>query len=68
MKRVVITGIGVLSPIGNDANSISDSLLNGKSGLILNQDFIDNGMRCHVSGNISADIDQIYKRLRFINE
>ena len=42
MKRVVITGIGVLSPIGNDANSISDSLMNGKSGLIFNQDFIDN--------------------------
>ena len=69
MKRVVITGIGVLSPIGNDANSISDSLMNGKSGLILNQDFIDNGMRCHVSGNISADIDQIDRKfLRFMSE
>ena len=69
MKRVVITGIGVLSPIGNDANSISDSLMNGKSGLILNQDFIDNGMRCHVSGNISADIAQIDRKfLRFMSE
>ena len=69
MKRVVITGFGIISPIGNDETSITDSLRNGSSGLKINQDYIDNGMRCHVSGPVEADFSLIdRKAMRFMSE
>ena len=69
MKRVVITGIGAISPIGNNANTITESLMNGKSGLAINQGYIDNNMRCHVSGSLSTNLDVIdRKMLRFMSE
>lgn len=39
MKRVVITGMGIVSNIGNDLTSVTDSLKNGKSGIIFNQSY-----------------------------
>ncbi len=69
MKRVVITGFGIISPIGNDETSITDSLRNGSSGLKINQDYIDNGMRCHVSRPVEADFSLIdRKAMRFMSE
>ena len=69
MKRVVITGFGIISPIGNDETSITDSLKNGVSGLKINQDYLDNGMRCHVSGPVEADFSLIdRKAMRFMSE
>ena len=54
MKRVVITGFGIISPIGNDETSITDSLRNGSSGLKINQDYIDNGPSSLFSGIFRA--------------
>ena len=69
MNRVVITGIGIISPIGNDEIAIADSLKNGKSGLQINQEYIENGMRCHVSGPVEADFSNIdRKAMRFMSE
>lgn len=69
MKRVVITGIGIISPIGNDEITVADSLKNGKSGLQINQEYIENGMRCHVSGPVEADFSNIdRKAMRFMSE
>lgn len=55
MKRVVITGMGIVSNIGNDLTSVTDSLKNGKSGIIFNQSYADNGFKSQVSGSIDKD-------------
>jgi len=69
MSRVVITGLGIISCLGNNQEEILKSLQNGNSGLSINQDYIDNGMRCHVSGQVSPDLETIdRKMLRFMSE
>ncbi len=69
MSRVVITGLGIISCLGNNQEEVLKSLQNGDSGLSINQDYIDNGMRCHVSGQVSPDLETIdRKMLRFMSE
>ena len=69
MSRVVITGLGVISCLGNNQEEVLKSLKNGTSGLSINQDYVDNGMRCHVSGQVSPDLETIdRKMLRFMSE
>jgi 3-oxoacyl-[acyl-carrier-protein] synthase I len=67
-KRVVITGLGIVSCLGNDADTVSKSLFEGRSGISLSQEQIDAGMRSHISGapdiDIEAHIDR--KQLRFM--
>ncbi len=69
MSRVVITGLGVISCLGNNQDEVLKSLKNGVSGLSINQDYVDNGMRCHVSGQVSPNLEKIdRKMLRFMSE
>ena len=69
MSRVVITGLGIISCLGNNQEQVLKSLQNGDSGLSTNQDYIDNGMRCHVSGQVSPNLETIdRKMLRFMSE
>ena len=69
MNRVVITGLGVISCLGNDRSEVLSSLRASKSGLSINQDYVDNGMRCHVSGQVNPDLTTIdRKMLRFMSE
>lgn len=67
-KRVVITGLGIVSCLGNDADSVAQSLYSGRSGIGRNQEQIDVGMRSHIAGapqiDIEAHIDR--KQLRFM--
>ena len=67
-KRVVITGLGIVSCLGNDAVAVSQSLFEGRSGISLNPEQVDAGMRSHVAGkpdiDIEAHIDR--KQLRFM--
>ena len=67
-KRVVITGLGIVSCLGNDADTVSKSLYEGRSGITVNQEQIEIGMRSHVSGSpiidIKTHIDR--KQLRFM--
>jgi 3-oxoacyl-[acyl-carrier-protein] synthase-1 len=69
-KRVVITGMGIVSCLGNDVDTVSASLYEGRSGISRNQQQIDVGMRSHVSGapniDIEAHIDR--KQLRFMGD
>ncbi len=57
MKRVVVTGYGIVSCLGNDRNAVLDSLKNGRSGIKFQQEYVDMGMRSHVAGSIDIDLD-----------
>ncbi len=70
MRRVVITGIGIVSPIGNTAAEVEASLRAGKSGIIFAEDYAEHGFRSRVKGqpNIVLE-DNIDKRdLRFMGD
>ena len=68
MRRVVITGLGVVSSIGNNATEVLASLKAGKSGITANADMQEHGFRSQVAGSIDLDIrEHVDKRvLRFM--
>ena len=68
MRRVVITGIGIISPIGNSASEVEASLRAGKSGIIFAEDYAEHGFRSQVKGQPQIVLeDHIDKRdLRFM--
>ena len=70
MKRAVITGLGIVSCLGNDKKSVTHSLRNGISGIQHREDFVDMGLRCNVGGVIDLNpkdhIDR--KILRFMGD
>ncbi len=57
MKRVVVTGMGIVSCLGNDKASVLNSLREGKSGIRLKQEYVDLGLRSHIAGSINIDIE-----------
>ena len=57
MRRVVISGLGIVSCIGNDKNTVSDALRNGKSGISFQPSYAELGMRSHVAGLPNIDLD-----------
>lgn len=57
MKRVVITGMGIVSCLGNDKETVTESLRLGRSGIKFQQAYKDAGMRSHVAGSVDIDID-----------
>lgn len=70
MRRVVITGIGIVSPIGNDAAEVEASLRAGKSGIVFAPDYAEHGFRSQVHGTVKLNVeDHIDKRdLRFMGD
>ncbi|WDI78476.1 beta-ketoacyl-ACP synthase I [Candidatus Purcelliella pentastirinorum] len=70
MKRAVITGIGIVSSIGNNKSDVLYSLINGCSGIIYSQKMKDVGLRSNVWGNIDLDIKGLIDRkiLRFMSD
>ena len=52
MKRAVITGLGVVSSIGNNQQEVLASLQEGRSGITFSQELKDSGMRSHVWGQV----------------
>ena len=52
MRRVVVTGIGIVSCIGNNKKEVLDSLLNTKSGLVFSEEHKKYNFRSHVVGNV----------------
>jgi 3-oxoacyl-[acyl-carrier-protein] synthase I len=58
MKRVVVTGIGIVSCLGNDQNTVLESLQQGRSGIKFKQSYADMGMRSQVAGSIDINIDE----------
>ena len=70
MRRAVITGIGVVSSIGNNKEEVLESLRAGKSGIAFNQEFADYKLRSNVSGKIDIDVKEHVDRkaMRFMGD
>lgn len=70
MRRAVITGIGVVSSIGNNKEEVLESLKTGKSGIAFNQEFADYNLRSNVSGKIDINVkDHVdRKAMRFMGD
>ena len=62
MKRVVVTGLGIVSSIGNNRNEVVDSLKQGRSGITFAKAYEDLGFRSHVHGAINIDMDAFIDR------
>src|SRR5690606_2456039 len=57
-RRAVITGLGVISCIGNSREAVLDSLRAGRSGIRFNEKFREMGLRSQVSGSIDLDVSE----------
>lgn len=70
MRRVVITGLGIISPIGNNAADVTQSLREGKSGIRHMESFAQYNFRCQVGGKPTVDpAEHVDKRIyRFMSE
>lgn len=70
MRRVVVTGLGIVSSIGNNKGEVLESLRTGRSGLAFSEEYRDMGFRSHVYGPIRLDMDDLIDRKvrRFMGE
>jgi 3-oxoacyl-[acyl-carrier-protein] synthase-1 len=70
MRRVVVTGLGIVSSIGNNADEVTASLRDAKSGISHSQDFADRGFRCQVWGAPTLDPTELVDRraMRFLSK
>ncbi len=68
MRRVVITGMGIVSPIGNSAEEVAAALKAGRSGIEASAEMADRGFRSRIAGTLKIDVaDHVDKRrLRFM--
>lgn len=65
MRRVVVTGIGIVSSIGNNADEALASLRDGRSGIVACETYKEMGFRSHVHGSIKLNVeDHIDRKLR----
>ena len=65
MRRVVVTGMGIVSPIGNNVDEVTDSLRKGRSGISHSEEYAEMGFRSHVHGAPKIDMDdKIDRKLR----
>lgn len=69
-QRVVVTGLGIVSSLGNNASEVTDSLRNGKSGITYNATQEEIGMRSWVSGKPDIDLSEHIdrKQWRFMGD
>jgi len=70
MRRVVITGLGIVSSIGNDQDSVLNALKKGESGIEFSQEYADMGFRSHVHGTVDINTTELIDRKlkRFMGE
>ena len=70
MRRVVVTGMGIVSPIGNNAQEVLASLREAKSGIVKAEKYAELGFRCQVHGAPKLDWERMIDRKvrRFMGE
>ncbi|MDY6955285.1 MAG: beta-ketoacyl-ACP synthase I [Pseudomonadota bacterium] len=68
MKRVVVTGLGIVSSIGNNKAEVLDSLRAGRSGITFQETYAEQGLRSQVAGSIGLDVQALIDRklMRFM--
>ena len=62
MRRVVVSGMGIVSSIGNNSQEVTASLREAKSGIVAADDYIKMGFRSQVHGSLKLDLDQVVDR------
>ena len=62
MKRVVVTGIGIVSSIGNNYAEVKDSLFNSKSGITFQPEYAERGLRSNVAGSLNIEPAELIDR------
>jgi 3-oxoacyl-[acyl-carrier-protein] synthase-1 len=62
MRRVVVTGLGIVSSIGNNAQEVLASLREAKSGVVKAEDYVRLGFRCQVHGAPTLDLESTVDR------
>ena len=70
MRRVVITGLGIVSCLGNDKDTVSANLRASRPGIRFNQAYADMGLRSQVSGSVDLNLEELIDRkvLRFMGD
>lgn len=70
MRRVAITGIGIVSSIGNNVDEVTASLREGRSGIVHAPEYTELGFRSQVHGTVKMDVYEHIdrKQLRFMGE
>ena len=70
MRRVVVTGLGIVSSIGADAAEVTASLRDAKSGITFSPDFAEHGFKCQVWGKPNLDPTELVDRraMRFLSQ
>ena len=70
MKRVVVTGMGIVSCLGNDKAAVLDALRAGRSGIKFQETYKEMGFRSHVAGSIDINLSELIDRkiLRFMGD
>lgn len=62
MRRVVITGMGIVSCLGESLDAVAASLKAGKSGIKFKPEYAEMGMRSHVAGSVELNLDELIDR------
>ncbi|SFT58393.1 beta-ketoacyl-ACP synthase I [Halomonas saccharevitans] len=62
MRRVVVTGLGIVSCLGNDAQQVLEALRNGRSGIRFKEEYAERGFRSQVAGSVDIDLDALIDR------
>lgn len=65
MRRVVVTGIGIVSSIGNNKQEVIDSLREGRSGIEFSQEYADLGFRSQIHGTVKLDPAELIDRKKY---
>jgi 3-oxoacyl-[acyl-carrier-protein] synthase-1 len=68
MRRVVITGLGIVSSLGNNKAEVKESLYAGRSGISFQPEYAERGLRSHVAGSVKLDVQDLIDRklMRFM--
>ncbi len=62
MRRVVVTGLGIVSCLGNDQQQVLAALKNARSGIRFKEEYAERGFRSHVAGSVDIDLDALIDR------
>ncbi|MBV6273682.1 beta-ketoacyl-ACP synthase I [Alcaligenaceae bacterium CGII-47] len=62
MRRVVVTGMGIVSSLGNNQSEVLSSLQEGRSGISYQPEYAEQGLRSHVAGSVRLDYQELIDR------